>query len=734
MRPRPRSENRCIRTPATPPAAALTRGRFLAALAGGLLATAGTTTLAAAETAEALVPTAKIARRHRGPTMRALEPLLLQQARHLIAELQPSPVGRSAARLPLLKGPAWGEHGIRPNAHTAKGLALVYRLVPDEAFPADFPRTLARDHALALLRHLLPTYATAPAPDAKPWGQQWQSAYWATLTGEACWLLWDDLSPAERSLATRMIAAEAERFVDAVPPAAIVRDSKGEENAWNSQVLSLAGLMFPRHPRAAAWRRAAVRWISSSFARPADLARTDVVDGRPLREWIAGANLHDDFTLENHGRVHPDYMACTYLLTSQAPLYAWAGRAAPAALRLNVATINASLKRLALPDGAWIYPNGQDWGLRRNIDWLEYHTALAVLENDAESARLQRQCLATVERMAARQPRGPIYLTEETKLPSDQSMALELPAHAYALMAEFGEGPEPVALERLMENLTGKHVFASGKFAVMRTPRAIATFSWGAQVMGQVMPLAENQLLAPEARGLVGYVGIAGLAREAPEVREVSVAPLATAFGVAGVLGRGGGAVEQRFAFLALPDGRVVYADQVRLTGGIRPTLLDLGTLGVLNDRHWPAHSGQRRLAHAGGTRIFAAADATREAPATFASRWFNLDGLGVVRLAANGIARYVPAPSGAAGRLEQRFHLNAIPTEKLAEAPPGAEVAHSVVVFYPGQTAAETEAASGAGRLESAPGAPAVRLTLEDGGVVTLDLTRLNVAWTPRG
>ena len=35
----------------------------------------------------------------------------------------------------------------------------------------------------------------------------------------------------------------------------------------------------------------------------------------------------------------------------------------------------------------------------------------------------------------------------------------------------------------------------------------------------------------------------------------------------------------------------------------------------------------------------------------------------------------YVPAPSGAAGRLEQRFHLNAIPAEKLAEAPPGAEV-----------------------------------------------------------
>ena len=42
---------------------------------------------------------------------------------------------------------------------------------------------------------------------------------------------------------------------------------------------------------------------------------------------------------------------------------------------------NASLKRLALPDGGWLYPNGQDWGLRRNIDWFEYDTALAVMKS-----------------------------------------------------------------------------------------------------------------------------------------------------------------------------------------------------------------------------------------------------------------------------------------------------------------------------------------------------------------
>lgn len=681
----------------------------------------------------AVVP-ARVGRRHRGPVMRAVEPLLVQQAGFLASTLQPWPRAPGAARLPLERGPPSGEHGIRPSAHTAKGLALLAAYLPDEALPADWPRPALRARAGAVLRFLLATHGPegGGCDDGRPWQGQWQSAHWAALAGEAAWLLWDGLDAAEQARAARMIAHEAERFAGATPPSGRVRDSKAEENAWNSQILSLAGLMFPQHPRAAVWREAAVRWMASSFARPADLARTEPVDGRPRREWIAGANLHDDFTLENHSRVHPDYLACTYLLTSQAPLYAWGGRPAPAAMHLNVPEINATLKRLALPDGAWVYPNGQDWGLRRNVDWFEYHTALAVLHGDAQSAALQRACLATMTRMAARQPQGAIYVAGETRLSSDQAMALELPAHAYALMAELGEGPAPEDAVRLMGALAGRHVFAEGKFAVVRTPRTIATFSWGAQVMGQVMPLGENQLLAPEMRGLVGHVAVPGVAREAPVVREVAVAPREDGFGIAGVLARGGGALEQRFAFVALPDGRVVYADQVRWTGGPRPTLLDLGTLGVLNDRHWPAHPGRRTVRFEGGERTFVAAEAERDAPGAWRARWLHLDGLGVVRLAATGEVRYVPQPSGAAGRLEQRLHLNAVPAAELGRetAAPGDVIAHGVFVFYPDRTAAATRAAAAACRVQGGAGAPGVQVVLEDGMVVAVDLARLALAW----
>ncbi len=660
---------------------------------------------------------------HRGPVMRALEPLLVQQGRALAAQLKPWPGDPAAALLPLEKGTASSEHGIRPNAATAKGLALLVRLLPDEAFPADFTRAQARAAALSLLRYLVHTHGASggTCADGKPWRNQWQSAYWAAMAGEACWLLWDDLNPTERWLAARMICDEADRFVEVVPPANLVNDSKAEENAWNSEVISLAFNFFPGHSRNSTWRDAAIRWIASSFCTAGDVRSEAVVDKRPLREWLTAPNLHEDFTLENHSRVHPDYMACTYLLTSQVPMYAWGGNRAPTAINLNVEAINAVVKRLATPEGSVIYPNGQDWGLHRNVDWLEYHGTMAVLYGDRQSATFLRHSLDAVTRMAARNPAGLIYAPGETRLSSDQHMTLEYMAHTYALMAQLGEGPAPLPDEQVWRELAGSRVFGAGRFGLARTPDSIATFSWGAQVMGQVLPLRKDLLLSPEGRGLVGYPVIEGLEREAPVVRRAAVAPLAEGFGVTGVLERGAGAIEQRFGFLALPDGRVVYVDSLAATGSVRIKELNLGTMGVLNDANWPFHDGKRTVFHAGGERTFFAAQAKTDPPVTFASPWLNLDNqLGIVRLAAAGPAVYNPAPTGAAGRLEQRFHLS---TAAGAATSAGAPLAFDAYVFYPNRDAAQTRAIAAKCALLSAPGANPLRLRLDDGMEVTFDL-----------
>jgi hypothetical protein len=673
---------------------------------------------------------------HRGPLMRQLEPLLMQQARYLVGNLHPWPKDTAAAMLTSTSFSR--ENGIRPNAHTALGLAILYRIAPDEAFRPEFTRAIAREKSLALLRHLVQAHGAAGivCDDGKPWKNQWQSAYWAYIAGEACWLLWDDLTAEQRWMAARMICDEADRFVDQVPPAQVKDDTKAEENAWNSTVISLAYNMFPHHPNHAAWKETAIRWVITSYARERDLGRGDIIDGRPVRDWLTKANIHDDYTLENHGRVHPDYMGTTILLSAQVPLYTWGGNEPPQSLHFNVEKIYASEKLISVPDGGWIYPNGQDWPLHR--DWIQYHTDMVTLYHDAEAARLLRFSLSTMQRMAARDSNGgpPIMSAGETAgksianyFHSFQSIVLESPAQAYLLMAQFGEGPEPISEEQLWARLSGRHIFEAGKFGLLRTKQSISSFSWGSEVMGLVLPLRKDLLLTPNARGLVGTIVMDGLKTESPAVRQVEIAPFKDALGVTGVLSRGDGALEQRFGFLALPDGRTIYVDIVHLTGTAKPTVLNLGTVGVLNEKNWPHHDGTRTFAYEGGTRAFAAASAETEEAVEFSSRWFHLDGLGIVCLDTSGRQLYVPKPTGAPGRLEQLFHLNATPVSALATADKSAPIAHSVLIFYPGQSIEQTRAAAQHCLLRSKVGAEKVQLTMEDGTTIDFDLENLKIS-----
>jgi hypothetical protein len=655
--------------------------------------------------------------RTRGPIMEELEPLLLQQARYLVSQLHPWDKDPAAQ---LLTTGQSNEHGIRPNATTALGLAIVSRTFPDQALPKTFPRNLARDRALAILRFVLPTHGAGnvPCADGKPWRNQWQSALWAHYAGQAAWLLWDDLTPEQKWLAARMICDEADRFVNVDPPGQIVSDTKAEENAWNSLVVSLAYNMFPNHPHHAAWRETAVRWILSAYTSAADLDRNPTIDGKPLRDRVSKPNIYDDYTLENHDRVHPDYMSTTTMLTYQVPLYTWAGNPVPEALDFNVRNMYASQLKMTFPDGGWVYPNGQDWHLHRNGDWFDYHASIAVRYKDPDATRMMCECLRVLQAMAARTPDGPITLPSETEFASSQAMLLEWPAQAYLLMAQGGEGPPPTPAEQLWQKVAGKHVFTNGKFAVFRTPTSVSTFSWGRQVMGMVLPLRRDLLLAPNVRGLIGEVTVDGIANENPKPGKFVIGGNPDTLTVAGVIDRGDGALEQRVAFVALPDGRTVYVDTVTPRPGKSVKSIGLGTLGVLNDLHWAYHDGTRTLKYEGGETTFSAADAAGSEPVPLSSPWYNLDGMGIAVLSSSGKQLYLPKPTAARCRLEQLFHLNH------SESP--TSLKPTVLVFYPAQTADATRAA--AARCNVHQSNDVFDITLDDGARISVDLETLTV------
>jgi hypothetical protein len=389
-----------------------------------------------------------------------------------------------------------------------------------------------------------------------------------------------------------------------------------------------------------------------------------------------------------------------------------------AALTFNTDKIYANLKTLALPDGGWIYPNAQDWHLHRNCDWVDVHVAMAVLFNDPAAARLARDCLTTAEKMIARYPGGGVYAPGETIFASSQAQALSWAAQAYLLMAGHGEGATPIPGDELWKQLAGNRLFQSGKFGVTRTDHSVATFSWGRQVMGMVLPLRRDLLCTPNDHGLVGYVTVDGVKKEAPKVQTVSAVESAEMLQVCGILNRGDGAIEQRFAFVALADGRTVYVDSCKVVGKT-PSSVELGTLGILNDKDWVYGDGRRTLTYDGGKMLFQAWRAGTEANFEPSYKWYNLDSMGILVLASSGKQLYVPKPTKAAGRLEQLFHLNHPKSPD--------ELKPTAVVFYPAQTPEETAIISAKVKLESAD-ENHFAITLDDGKVIAVDLDKLTV------
>jgi hypothetical protein len=513
-----------------------------------------------------------------------------RQAHYLLGTVHP---WQEDAQLRLLTDSKSGEHWIRPNSGAVEGFAFLHRFGPyDERVVGVSRAELLRGAILPMLRYLVATHVTGSraTSDGKPWGDAWQSAHWTQMLGRGAWFVWADLPDDLRAGVERVVAHEADRIARTEPPHQLRRDTKAEENAWNSQVLSVAVLLLPDDPRRAGWEKAYQRWVMSSFLRPADERNDTLVDGRPVREQFTGANIFDDFTLENHNFVHPDYMTAFSLSLGCAPDFALTGRRPPEALRVNVAPIYENLKWLLLPDGGFVYPNGQDWELFRNPSWLGKHVLMAVWAHDPDAWNWTRHTLDTLEKMQARSTNGAVFHPGEYFFASTQHDLLRSLANAWLSLQLAGEIPD-APRER-----AGVRRWDSAKIILHRTPEALHTVSWGAKIMAQCVPRRLDRLVSPHERNGLGQVRLASeraalpLRLHSADVRE----------GTNGFEARltvdHGQAVRAHLAFRSRADGAFEMEERLVALTNLTTAEIATGLLGVLNNPHWIYERGRRRV------------------------------------------------------------------------------------------------------------------------------------------
>ena len=399
-----------------------------------------------------------------------------------------------------------------------------------------------------------------------------------------------------------MTAHEADRIAAMKPPAQIKRDTKSEENAWNSQIFSVAMLLMPEDPRRPEWEKAFQKWVLSSYLRPSDANCQTIVDGRTVAEQFTGANIDDDFTLENHGFVHPDYMTAFGLSLGCEIDYRMTGRQSPEAMTYNVSGIYRNLKWFVLPDGGYVYPNGQDWRLFRNADWIRTHLLMACYVGDPDAWSLAMRSLDVIEGMQARSSDGSIYLPEEFFFASTHSDLLRGLALAWLTI----QTADPIRNDPT--ELLGLRRLDSAKIILNRTPTAVHTFGWGARTMAQCVPYGLDRIVSPDQRNGIGHVRLKGAKSALPiRVRSVDVQSDDEGFKADLVVAHGDDAIKAELHFRSQADGTWIMRERLIARKAIETEQIGTGLIGILNNPHWIYENGRRTITLDGKTTEVAA-------------------------------------------------------------------------------------------------------------------------------
>ena len=582
------------------------------------------------------------------------------------------------------------EWDVRQNATVALGYAALLKGSAPDA-QTTVPMDQLRSDLIQLLRTISITHKTnlLPTSDGKPWGDQWQSAFWAGIAGQAAWLVWQQLPDDVRLMIARMVEHEANRFNKRRPDSGVERDTKAEENAWNSEIIALAACMLPQHPNAGLWHERAIVYMLNSFSRQQDLTSDRTVDGKPLRERLTAVTIHPDFSLENHNRVHPDYLTTGSLMLRNALLYRAAGRDIPESTFFNVPETYALVKSITATNGSCFYVNGQDWWPHRHDVPLLISGLMSILKDDPEAAFLERATLAFTARMHARFENGSVWDRREYNYANAEEEMIARYAELYLFHRIFGDGPEPLTRDAFVAAQSGVRMYERGGFITHRTPTKFASFAWKNGVMGLVFPSDDTWFTSPYERGLVGTITCRGKADTTPTLRAKGIYPQADGFTAVVRLSRCEGAIEQRLAMVSFPDDTVVVLEQLVALEDLVIDRISTGAFGILNEDAPGITPNRRILHHAGGeTEVVGA----RKANATLLpihSTWANIDDRFGVVTSAPGMA-YHDVNTYQRSRLREILYANhVIGTKQVSK---GNVFNQSAYLVAPNATAKNTE------------------------------------------
>ena len=467
----------------------------------------------------------------------------------------------------------------------------------------------------------------------KPWSKS-ETGRTVYKLGMGAWLNWTHLSPQTQKLIGRIMAAEANRFIDAPVPSGLRGNSLADSNAWNGGGLAVAACMFKNHPNAVKWAQKAHAYMIGAYATASDIKENRQVMGKPLSEWIETPNALSDHTVEKQGFVHPDYMAAISEMFRSTLAFRFAGDPVPESSTFNGEQVFDRLMYLTLPDGSHFYPQGTYYTPRRIDSFFQVCSMAALKHHPRRKAALIRS-IENLENMAREWPDLPMHAW--LGLPVDLGCTWGLTQN-YLACRFFGTGDKALRDEELESSLAGVHKSDQGRFVMHRTKNSLSSFSWHPKaLMGMTMPLDRDVMVYPMPLSAVGevYEQVPNSKKDAPfsfKSKSLAVSKMERGLGALVRIEMCRGKVKQHSAFISLPDGNSVYLSQRTAVQKVKLGTSANGSVTVIDDSRLPYQGEARQFFIAGG-------QVEPNAQKTFRTHWVNVDGrMGYAVLGGNAL------------------------------------------------------------------------------------------------
>ncbi|MBO4444020.1 MAG: hypothetical protein J5814_04550 [Bacteroidaceae bacterium] len=511
---------------------------------------------------------------------------------------------------------AANERGVRPNADISMVCAFLCKYGLEAG--VELPQGITWEDVRRMAREsLVFAYSThkanrlTPCVGGRYWGStsandsQWESSLWAMSVAFSAWLQRESLSSAQWECIYRLLRAECNYELERDIPTGFVGDTKAEENGWETNVLACALGLFPDDPLASQWfqrlREFAINCYSHSSDGESRQVIDEDIDNTTVADLYRGANLYDDYTLQNHNYFHTSYqnvvmqelgesiVALQLFQQDRGEKPRWHTKAL---LHHQQEVMDSVLCYLALADGELAMPNGNDWSLFLYDQLPSYSTAACFLRHpDA----------LMLENMACK------YIAARQQTTAEGSWLL----HADVGARRMGVQAHRVMMTWLMHHLAStadvrptqwsqfrkEHSkarwFATQKIVRAYTPKRFSCFSWSEGLRSYTGYLTSdtpdrNKIIVPYrafgSGNLLGWYEVEGCRTDVRPKGDPRVTLDGDAWLLEGTWLANEGALTRRFFVYSTPDDALVVGEEVTANKDVTIRATKGGALAISLD------------------------------------------------------------------------------------------------------------------------------------------------------